>query len=66
MAYVYASLLGTTVLRHKVVPQRPQRFDGRVRVYGVPEAVTEASCSCSWITSRPAARGKSRAAEQLT
>jgi hypothetical protein len=43
MAYVYASLLGTTVLRHMVVPQRPQRFDGRVRVYGVPEAVTEAT-----------------------
>ena len=32
MAYVYASLLGTTVLRHEAVPPRPERFDGRVRV----------------------------------
>ena len=43
MAYVYASVLGTTVLRHEAVPPRPERFDGRVRVYGVPEAATEAT-----------------------
>ena len=41
MADVYASPLGTTVLRHKLIPPRPVRFDGCVRIFGVPEMATE-------------------------
>ena len=45
MADVYASLLGTTVMRHRAVPARPASLDGEVVV--LAEAADEAAVRCA-------------------
>ena len=40
MGDLYASILGTTVIRHKELPPAPKSDLGTVRVYGIPNEVT--------------------------
>ena len=41
MGGLYASALCTSVLRHRLMPERSARLDGAVRVFGAPRETTD-------------------------
>ena len=54
MGSLYASVTGTAVVQIKSIPDRPEDFDGRIIVHGLPAEVDEAS-RCAFSALRCAA-----------
>ena len=50
MGDLYASAVGTTVLQHKEIPPRPARYDGVLRLGGLPHQVNAAAISAAFGT----------------